>query len=226
MPPVTEPPAEAVISSPGAGGTSIHDHEGLAAKVAHLAGNYINSDGMTKAEKKKKLMVALDLLTDPDQPVVSEPEETPGEGDEEAGDDDMDMESANVALQTIKALNDPKNKVLVESLEAEIAAHKTKTTELDAFTVKESWGKQMVTATKLCMESRLPKTLISQVFLEQVAHAKTEDKMKAIIKDREVVFFTNRPSSGPGFMGTPPVAAGATSAKGDAKAFAAQIRGK
>lgn len=81
--------------------------------------------------------------------------------------------------------------------------------ELDELKVREALREKREKRAKLLAESRLPKESVTEVFLEQVHAAETDEAAKALIEDRKRLVFHQVPTSG----GRPAAAAGGTQIK-------------
>lgn len=159
------------------------DEAGWEAKLGHLVAEILKDGTLDAAAKKKKLLTALKLLDD-DKPAPSPPGE--GEEDEDVGDKKKDSEES-VKLSRKLA---EKDRLLTEQRR-----------KLDAYEAAERLSANRARAKTLCEASGLPATLVTDVFLDQLAEAASEAKMKALIQDRRALVGRRPVSSPPGGKG-------------------------
>lgn len=134
-------------------------------------------DAEAKCKRLRKLLMAHDKLSADGG--ADDDEEEESEGDDEKDDDEEEcygkkMESVDLARIA------KKNKAVADLVESD----RRKTVELDGYKAKEKLDAARTKAATLCESLLLPKALRTDVFLDTLAEAGDEKKMKALIEDR------------------------------------------
>jgi hypothetical protein len=188
--------------------------KGYEAKLGHLIVAVLHDDSLDVKAKRKKILKALQLMDDPadapsdddaedDEPVeMDDAEETAAAGDASDDSDDMPGRKGDSAecVRVFRSHHDPAVRRLAE--------------RFDRLRAKERLRSRRARARQLCRRAKLPPTLLSNLFLEQLIHAPDERAMRALIEDRRRLAGVRLPrSAAPGAGG-----------RMDVKEFAKQLR--
>ena len=147
---------------------------GYEEQVGKLVSAIVCDESLSADEKRKKILTALKLM---DEAPKEEPkkEETAEKKEEKPAD------KIEEAVKALAGSDDPHVKALVESV--------------DAYRVKAALDARRSEAAKLCEAAKLPKTALTEIFLEQLSAAKDAAEMKRLIEDRRAIVGASRPRS-------------------------------
>jgi hypothetical protein len=201
------------LDGDGSGGGDYGD--GYEAKLGHLIVAVLHDDSLDLKAKRKKILKALQLIDDPPDREADdggEDDETDdmddmGETDDEGdldGDDDGDLparrgESGECA-RVFRTHPDPAVRRLAE--------------RFDRMRARERLRVRRAKVRRLCERAKLPPAVVSDLFLEQLVHARDEQTVRDLIEDRRRLAGVRVPRS------APPGAGG----RMDVKEFAKQLR--
>jgi hypothetical protein len=188
--------------------------KGYEAKLGHLIVAVLHDDSLDVKAKRKKILKALQLMDDPadaspdddaedDEPVeTDDAEETDdaGDADDEAGDPPGAKGDSAECVRVFRRHHDPAVRRLAE--------------RFDRLRAKERLRSRRARARRLCERAKLPPTLLSHLFLEQLIHAPDERAMRALIEDRRRLAGVRLPRS----------AAAGAGGQMNVKEFAKQLR--
>ena len=206
-------PAEPAPSMPA---ESVHDHEGWENKLAHIVSEAMKDvkDGkVDKNEMKRIFETSLKMLDD--QSAADQASSATGKGADAAGsmataNDNMaspetkdEEEAMDESIKALKTSSDPKDVELYESVVAAIAEDKKVAIEHDGLTRAKAFDAKVATGRKLCMESVLKDFDggVTDLFLEDLAAATDERRMRLMIQERANLFGRVQPKSLPGYVG-------------------------
>jgi hypothetical protein len=185
--------------------------KGYEAKLGHLIVAVLHDNSLDVKAKRKKILKALQLMDDPadappeddavdDEPVEMDDAEETGDADDDAGDVPATKGDSAECVRVFRTHHDPAVRRLAE--------------RFDRLRAKERLRSRRARARQLCERAKLPPTLLSNLFLEQLIHAPDERAMRALIEDRRRLAGVRLPRS------TAPGAGG----RMDVKEFAKQLR--
>lgn len=106
------------------------------------------------------------------------------------------------SIKVLKDSSDPSEKALYEEVLKALKEEKAVERKLDALKLKRLTEEKMEKAKAICLESKLHEYReITTVLLEEVASAKDERSMKAIVMDKLNIAARQRPTSSHSYVG-------------------------
>lgn len=207
-------PQAAPVADVSAPGTDVASPD-FNSKIAELCKDIAAHPDMGKGEKKKKLMLAVELLQKAaaegdDEPVEVQPAPEAEDGmpwEDPEGDDadtnrkeEEEEKKTEETINLLKASTDPKHKQLAESLIARVGELKEKRRNLHLVREAQILRDHMTIARRLCEKSALPKHQATELFLEQMASKRTLKAAKMLLEDRLAQANVKKPTSSTSFV--------------------------
>ena len=170
-------------------GSSVHDHEGWRAQLAHICQTMVADPKSDPMEVKKALMSVVAMLDAPEK-------EEPMPDDEYTDDSEPAMDES---IKALKDSTDPTEKTLYESVVAALKEQRKTDWTLDRLKAKQAVEGKRELATTLYKASQLPKfnRPLTEGLMEELIEAGDEKHMKWILEDKANIASIKQPRSLP-----------------------------